>query len=256
MNKEARMTNYIGMISSDWNQCLAPCGPFDVLAYHHPGLQPRLDQIFRRYTANAMTLTEALHNIHSILPAPLSALQMDAYLHNRFETYHGVKQLMAWCRRQRVLFMINTTGMAGYFQRALSSSLLPDFEVLCASPWIRYNQSSTDPARMLELHEITDKPRHTAGVAAQFNIPSDKIIIMGDSGGDGPHFEWAADNGATLIGSMVKYSLETYCAERGIQITHRFGHCYAKDEQIDPQKESACEFTDLIAIIEKVMGLS
>ncbi len=249
------MTKYRGMISSDWNQCLAPCGPFDVLAYHYPELEPRLTGIFRRYTANAITLAEAVGGIHSILPAPLTERQMDAYLKHRFKTYKGVKAFMTWCREHRILFMINTTGMAGYFQRALSSGLLPVFDVLCANPMVRYGQSATDPRCLLDLREITDKPLHTAAVAGRYKIACDRIIIMGDSGGDGPHFEWGARNGATLIGSMVKASLESYCARHGIQITHRFGCSYAKDEPVDPQKESAWVFTDLIGIVASVIGL-
>jgi hypothetical protein len=30
---------YKGMISSDWNECLAPCGPFDPIAFAYPELK-------------------------------------------------------------------------------------------------------------------------------------------------------------------------------------------------------------------------
>ena len=204
------MNPYIGMISSDWNQCLAPCGPFDVFAYHHHGLQPRLDRIFQQYTSNAMTLGEAADGIQRLLPAALTKEEMDLYLQDRFETYAGVGALIRWCRAHRILFMINTTGMAGYFQRALALDLLPSIEALSAHGLVRYDQSATDPELMLDLFQISDKARHTAAVAEQYHIPADKIIIMGDSGGDGPHFEWGARSGATLIGSMTKTSLSRY----------------------------------------------
>ena len=34
-------------------------------------------------------------------------------------------------------------------------------------------------------------------------IPAERVIVMGDSGGDGPHFEWASQTGAFTIGSMT-----------------------------------------------------
>jgi phosphoglycolate phosphatase-like HAD superfamily hydrolase len=248
------MPSYTAMISSDWNQCLAPCGPFDALAYHYPGLRGQLDRIFRQYTSNAMTLSQAAGAIAKLLPVPLTPDQMDAYLQDRFATYTGVQEFIQWCSDRRILLMINTTGLSGYFQRALALGLLPSFGVLAAHPLVRYDRSATDPEIVLELEEITDKPRHTAAVAEQFRIAPEKIIIIGDSGGDGPHFQWGACNGATLIGSMVKPSLERYCAERGIAMPHRFGHAYAVGERVDPDKESDYAFTDLIPIVEQVVG--
>ena len=248
------MRSYAAMISSDWNQCLAPCGPFDALAFHYPELRERLDGIFRQYTSNAVTLGEATGDIAKLLPAPLTPDQMDAYLRERFAIYSGARELIQWCDARQVLFMINTTGLAGYFQRALALGLLPTFGVLAAHSLVRYDRSATDPDIILALEEITDKPRFTAAVAEQFHIPPEKIIIMGDSGGDGPHFQWGARNGATLIGSMVKPSLERYCADQDIAITHRFGHTYAAGENVDPEKESAYTFADLIEIIEHVFG--
>jgi hypothetical protein len=249
------MQSYTAMISSDWNQCLAPCGPFDALAYHNPGLRSRLNRIFRQYTSNAMTLGQAAEAIAKLLPAPLTPDQMDAYLQDRFATYTGLQEFIRWCGDRQILFMINTTGLAGYFQRALVLGLLPAFGVLAAHPLVRYDRSVTDPEILLELEEITDKPRHTAATAKQFHIAPEKVIIMGDSGGDGPHFQWGARNGATLIGSMVKPSLERYCAERGIVITHRFGHSYAAGESVDLKKELSYALTDLIGIVEQVIGL-
>jgi hypothetical protein len=247
------MQSYAAMISSDWNQCLAPCGPFDPIAYHHPALQERLNRIFRQYTANAMTLGQAAEAIEKLLPAPLTPDQMDAYLQDRFATYTGVPEFIQWCRDRQILFMVNTTGLAGYFQRVLALGLLPAFGVLAAHPLVHYDRCATDPEIILKLEEITDKPRHTAAMARQFHIAPEKIIIMGDSGGDGPHFQWGAQNGATLIGSMVKPSLERYCAERGIAMAHRWGHGYASGESIDPEKEMTFPCTDLIGIVEQVL---
>jgi len=247
------MKPYIGMISSDWNQCLAPCGPFDVFAFHHPELQPQLGRIFQHYTSNAMTLGKAAGHICKLLPSPLTKNQMDRYLQDQFKTYTGVEKFIAWCRDHHILFMINTTGMTGYFQRALALRLLPAFTVLSANPLVHYDQSATDPELLLDLFEITDKARHTAAIAARFNIAPNKIIIMGDSGGDGPHFEWGAHNGAILIGSMTKSSLETYCAGHGIEMTYQFGHTYAMGEAVDLEKEMAHTFTDLIGLVQRAI---
>jgi hypothetical protein len=254
MQKEAAMRSYNAMISSDWNQCLAPCGPFDALAYHYPEIGSRLDEIFRLYTSNAVTLGQASDAIAKLLTGPLAPERMDAYLQDRFAVYTGVRKFIRWCNSRKVLFMINTTGLTGYFQRARALGLLPVFGVLAAHPLVRYDPSTTDPGIVLELEEITDKPRHTAAMARKFHITPEKIIIMGDSGGDGPHFQWGARNGATLIGSMVKPSLERYCAERSIAMTHRFGHAYAAGEPVDPEKEMEHPFTDLIGIVEQVIG--
>ena len=248
------MGSYAAIISSDWNQCLAPCGPFDALAYHFPELRDRLDQIFKQYTSNAVTLGQATGVIAQLLPSPLTPNQMDAYLLDRFTVYTGVREFIRWCGTREVLFMINTTGLTGYFQRALALGMLPPLGVLSAHPLVRYDRSTTDPDAILTLEEITDKPRHTSAMAEKFHIAPEKIIIMGDSGGDGPHFQWGAGIGATLIGSMVKPSLDHYCAAQGIAITHRFGHTYAVGEHVDPEKETAYTFTDLIKIVEQVIG--
>jgi hypothetical protein len=248
------MSSYTAMISSDWNQCLAPCGPFDALAFHYPEMGDRLDQIFRQYTSNVLTLGQASDAIEKLLPASLAPERMDAYLQDRFAVYTGVREFIQWCISRQVLFMINTTGPTGYFQRARALELLPAFGVLAAHPLVRYDPSATDPDIVLELEEITDKPRHTAAVAGRYAIAPEKIIIMGDSGGDGPHFQWGARNGATLIGSMVKPSLERYCAGSGIAMTHRFGHNYAAGEPVATEKEMGYPFTDLIGIVEQVIN--
>ena len=33
---------YKAIISSDWNECLAPTGPFDPIAFVYPEIKPRL----------------------------------------------------------------------------------------------------------------------------------------------------------------------------------------------------------------------
>lgn len=44
---------YRAMISADWNECLAPCGPFDAIAFAYPGLQSELTAVFRRRFSGA-----------------------------------------------------------------------------------------------------------------------------------------------------------------------------------------------------------
>jgi hypothetical protein len=33
---------YKAIVSSDWNECLAPSGPFDFISFNHPELTPHL----------------------------------------------------------------------------------------------------------------------------------------------------------------------------------------------------------------------
>ena len=139
--------DFIGMISSDWNQCLAPCGPFDAVIFRYPQLQRQLDDVFQRYTANKITLASAVCKIGTLLPAPLSEKDMDAYLTHHFTTYRGVADLMLWCQRNHILFMINTTGPLGYFQRVLARDLLPEPSVISAHPVIQF--SGFDQADLL-----------------------------------------------------------------------------------------------------------
>jgi hypothetical protein len=77
---------------------------------------------------------------------------------------------------------------------------------------------------------------------------------MGDSGGDGPHFEWAHRTGAFIIGSMTKPSLAGYCGQRGIAMNRQFGLVYGPGEPRDPGREMAVDFQDLTAFIEKVLA--
>lgn len=76
---------------------------------------------------------------------------------------------------------------------------------------------------------------------------------MGDSGGDGPHFEWGARMGATLIGSMTKPSLKGYCDERNIKINHFFGETYPSQGPKLPGKEMTYNFLDISRLIQSAI---
>lgn len=241
---------YKAIVSSDWNECLAPCGPFDFISFNYPQLTNQLQTIFKQYTGNFISLGEAVGQIQKLLPAPITEEQMDAYLDESFTTYSGVAELIEWCLRNEILIMINTTGMIGYFQRIFAKNLLPKIPVLSAHPMVRYPVKDTDPQKIFDLFETGDKGKNTEAVIRSFHIASDKIIIMGDSGGDGPHFEWGAARGAFLIGNMVKPSLKTYCAQKRIAISNQFGISYADGEIKDPQREMQVNFMDLVPVIE------
>ncbi len=244
-------TTYKAMVSSDWSECLAPCGPFDCIAYSHPKLESQLSGIFRQYTANRITLGEAAGQIKKLLPQPVTTEQMDAYLSASFITYTGVPELIDWCLGRDILFLINTTGMIGYFQRVFAQKRLPQVPVLSAHPLIRYPARASDPQHVYELFETTDKGRNTARVAQKMGVPAEKVILLGDSGGDGPHFEWGNTAGAFLIGSMTKPSLDDYCRQRQIAVHLRFGLDYSKGEKKDPRKEMQINFRDLTTVIEE-----
>jgi hypothetical protein len=246
-----KMSNYNAIFSSDWNECLAPCGPFDFIAFCYPELSSDLVKIFKHYTANSISLGQAVRQIRQLLPGPVTEDQMDAYLDKLFVTYQGVPDLIEWCLRNRILFMINTTGMIGYFQRVFARDLLPKVPVLSAHPMIRYPQRDSDPQAIYDLFEIRDKGKNTETIVQYLNIPSERIIVMGDSGGDGPHFQWGAGKGAFLIGTMTKPSLDLYCRDEGVTINFKFGCSYAGGAQKDPQKEMQINFMDLSAVIEE-----
>ena len=178
---------------------------------------------------------------------------MDAYLDQSFTTYTGVSELVDWCGGHNILFMINTTGMIGYFQRIFAKKLLPPVLVVSAHPLIRYPQNIGGSCHFYELLETQDKGKNTDKVARSLNVPAAKIIILGDSGGDGPHFEWGAANGAFLIGSMTKPSLDSYCRKKDIEINLRFGLDYSLGEKKDPQKELQINFMDLTPTIEDIV---
>jgi hypothetical protein len=247
--------DHIGLLSSDWSHCLSPNGPFDAFEFHYPHLEGDLQHIFERYTANEISLGRAVKSVRRRLPQLLTSEQMDAYLMSKFETYRGVGDLIQWCRRRRVLMMINTTGFLGYFQRILANGLLPPFAVLSAQSMVSFPKGPRDPAHILALSETQHKATHTAAVARRFQIDPRRIILMGDSGGDGPHFQWGAKVGATLIGSMTKPSLRDYCREKGIVIHHRIGHVYAAGEKISIEKERPYHFGDLTQIIRRLLHI-
>lgn len=249
------MSAYSGMVSSDWSQCLSPNGPFDVLTFHYPDLQADLEKIFTRYTGNAIPLGRAMDLVNDVLPAWPTASQMDDYLKARFDIYPGVRKLIDWCGKNHILFMINSTGFTGYFQRAIELGLLPAISALSAHPNLRFNAGPKDPHHILDLFEVEDKARNTGALADKFSIPRNRIVVMGDSGGDGPHFEWGAKAGATLIGSMAKPSLRRYCHDRGIRVHHLFGHIYEDGETITPDSENGYDHLNLSSIIGRAFGV-
>jgi 2-hydroxy-3-keto-5-methylthiopentenyl-1-phosphate phosphatase len=244
---------YKAIISSDWSECLSPSSPFDFISFNYPELTPHLERIFQQYTGNRISLGEAVRQIQKMLPDQITEDQMDAYLDHSFSTYQSVPELIEWCSSKDILFMINTTGMAGYFQRILAKGLLPELTLLSAHPMVRYPKRSSDPHYIYDLFEIKDKPRNTEAAIKTHHIPPDKIILMGDSGGDGPHFEWGARVNAFLIGSMTKASLESYCLSRDVKINFKFGISYTQSQNKDLQKEMQVNFRDLSAYIEEVL---
>jgi 2-hydroxy-3-keto-5-methylthiopentenyl-1-phosphate phosphatase len=241
---------YRALVSSDWNECLAPCGPFDFISFTYPQFTSELETIFKQYTGNIISLSDAVRQIQQLLPESITKKQMDTYLNELFTTYKGVPEFIEWCQSHHILFMINTTGMIGYFQRVFAKNLLPKVPVLSAHPMVRYPKGHADPRYVYDLFETTDKSKNTQSVMRSFNFPSQKIIIMGDSGGDGPHFKWGAENSAFLIANMAKPSLIKYCAQKRIVINNQFGLSYADGQVKDVSKEMRVNFLDLVPIIE------
>ena len=244
---------YKAIVSSDWNGCLAPCGPFDCISFNFPETGPQLATIFQRYTGNHITLGNAVEQILKILPDPVTPEQMDAYLDQKFETYSGVPNLIEWCLSNDILFMINTTGMIGYFQRVFAKGLLPRMPVISAHPLISYPASRSDPQLIYDLVETRDKGKNSEAAIRSLSIPPDKIILMGDSGGDGPHFGWGSKAGAFLIGTMTKRSLNDYCIRKNIRINLRFGVDYSKEEKKRAQIGIQANFMDLTTSITEIM---
>ena len=244
---------YNAMVSSDWNGCLAPCGPFDFISFAYPRFKSDLRTIFRQYTGNIISLGEAAGQIQELLPEPINPDQMDAYLDESFTTYMGVPELIEWCSSHNILFMLNTTGVIGYFQRVFAKELLPPVTVVSAHPLIRYPQNTVDSFRVYKLLETWDKSENTGEVARSQGIPAGKIILLGDSGGDGPHFEWGAAAGCCLIGCMTKPSLEKYCRAKSIEINLRFGLDYTRREKVSLREELQINFMDLTDTIDEIV---
>jgi len=244
---------YRALISSDWNECLSPSRPFDVISFSYPSLDLKVKEIFKAYTANRIPLSEAARRIAGLLPQPITEEQMDAYLDERFATYRGVCELIEWCNRNAILFMINTTGMKGYFQLAFQKDLMPRAPIVSAHPMITCQDKEEPSCQWFDLLEIEDKPKNTQSVMRAHKITPDRVMLIGDSGGDGPHFQWGARTGACLIGSMTKGSLERYCSNKGIKIHLCFGCRYGEGEARDPEAEMNVDFMNLIPEIKKML---
>ena len=253
---KTRHRKYRAIVSSDWNECLAPCGPFDFLSFTYPSLASEAENIFKAYTGNEIPLSEATKRILSLLRSPITEEQMDAYLDERFETYLGVPEMIEWCEKKDILFMINTTGTKGYFHRVFKKRLLPDVPVVSSHPMIHYPEKEKISCQWYDLLEIQDKPKNTQAAMRAMGILPDKVVLLGDSGGDGPHFEWGAQVGAFLIGSMTKWSLDQYCSKRGIKVSLHFGRCYSKGEKRNKAQEMDINFMDLVAKIEAILRSS
>ncbi len=216
-------TRFRALISSDWNQCLSPCGPFDPLVYHYPELEPAIKKVFLDYTGNKISLSTALDKIRAFVSEPLSCSRMDAYLDTEFSLYPGVLELVKWCRKNEVAFMINTTGFMGYFQRLFDRGLFPVPDALAANKMIFYSNAECIPEITFELTETSDKGIFTAEVVRRLGLELNKVMVIGDSGGDGPHFQWAKHNGAVLVAAMAKQSLLAFCKSREIEIDFFIG---------------------------------
>ena len=248
------MAKYRGLISSDWSECLSPNGPFDCMSFIYPEHTSELAAIFKQYTGNKISLSVAMKRCHGLLQAPLNADQMDAYLDQRFAHYTGVSELIEACLSNNILFMINTTGSMGYFQRVFAKKLLPRVSALSAHPGLVFPDGKNDPETLFNLQEITDKPINTALVARHFQIQPQNILVMGDSGGDGPHFKWAMEQNAICVASMAKPSLKVFCARQRIQIDKYFGISYENEEPRREADEMQVDFRELVPFIFDRLG--
>jgi 2-hydroxy-3-keto-5-methylthiopentenyl-1-phosphate phosphatase len=250
-----KVDNYHAAVSSDWSECLSPNGPFDAISFAYPELESELSEIFQHYTGNRISLTQATGRIVELLPEPITVDQMDAYLDQRFQAYPGVPDLIDWCLGHDILFMINTTGTQGYFQRAFANGLLPRVPVVAANPMIRFHEPQDDRRFVYQILEIEDKPKRTAEVIRLYNLPPERLIIMGDSGGDGAHFEWGGGAGAFLVGNMTKDSLERYCRSANVSINKHFGISYGPGEKRDVKREMEVNFMELAEVIRAVLNV-
>ncbi len=219
------------------------------MVYVYPELKSKLLAIFRRYTGNEIALSQAMAQCHSLLPTPITVDQMDAYLDEQFTYYKGVPELIDACRSMNILFMINTTGSMGYFQRIFFKKLFPLVSALSAHPGLLFPVGESDPQVLFDLQEISDKPLNTERAARHFQIAPQNILVMGDSGGDGPHFKWAADRNVIRVASMAKPSLKAFCAKQQIGIDHYFGISYENGEPRRESDEMRVDFRDLLPYI-------
>jgi hypothetical protein len=246
---------YKALISSDWNECLAPSGPFDPISFTYPGLEPELSALFAEYTGNKISLAEATQRILALIPTLLTKDQMDAYLDAKFAVYTGVPDLIEWCLSRNILFMINTTGTQGYFQRVFAKNLLPVVPFVAGNPLVRFPGAGDGRRYKSQVIDIEDKPKNTESVMISLGISPRQVVVIGDSGGDGPHFEWGSKVGAFLIGSMTKRSLQVYCSHRGISIQQSFGVSYLLGEVKDREEEVRVNFMDLTEVLAEAFSL-
>ncbi len=246
---------YKAIVSSDWNECLTPSGPFDPISFTYPDLEPELSDLFAKYTGNQIRLSEAAHRISLLVPTPITEEQMDAYLDASFATYAGVPDFIEWILSHDIFFMLNTTGTQGYFQRAFARNIIPAMPVVAANPIIRFPGTASDPRYKYQVVETRDKPKNTESVMNALGIHPSQVVIIGDSGGDGLHFEWGFSLGAFLIGSMTKHSLNNFCKQRGITINKLFGVYYLPGEKRDRTREMQANFLELTELISAVLGL-
>ncbi len=244
-----------GIISTDWSECLSPNGPFDPISFCFPELEKELKQIFFQYTSNQVDLSSAIRRIQDLIPHKITEEMMDEYLKSEFKTYRNVPQFIEWCLQNRILFMINSTGFKGYFQIILESSLIPHVQVISCNPFIDFSSKNLPNTIWLDIKEIHDKPTNTKTILKRFGLSPKDLIIMGDSGGDGPHFEWGWKAGAYLISIMKKRSLERYCKERNIELDVEFGIDYSSGEVRSLKREMEIDFMDLRDHIRSLLGL-
>ncbi len=247
--------SFVGMVSSDWSECLSPNGPFDPIGYNYPDLDNDLREIFNNYTSNCITLNQAIIRIKELIPNGLSQFQMDEYLDNNFQIYNGVYDFITWLSEKNILFMINSTGSQGYFQRAIIKGMIPVIPYISANSFIFYDSENLSTKFTCEVSEIEDKAGCSERVALKNHISYEKIIVIGDSGGDGPHFKWGASKGVSLVGSMTKSSLSKYCEAKAIKIDKHIGPLYKQGDKRNLELEYQYDFRELKDFVSSKFGL-
>ena len=81
-------------------------------------------------------------------------------------------------------------------------------------------------------------------------------MVMGDSGGDGPHFKWAAEQNIIRVASMAKPSLKSFCVKQQIGIDRYFGISYEDGEPRREADEMLVDFRDLLPYITDRLATS
>ena len=196
-----------------------------------------------------------MHAIQDMIPARLTQDQMDTYLDASFSTYVGVPEFIQWCLDHDILFMINTTSSQAYFQRAINKGLIPAVPIIAAHPVTSFPSPGDGDRYSLQVLEIDDKPKNTGHVMKQWGISPRQLIVIGDSGGDGPHFVWAHQQNAHLIASMAKTSLLNYCKSRNVTIERFFGVVYKPDQPRELDLELKYNFMDLVPMVLEILNL-